>query len=310
MIKEELELLNYVPDNAKDMACPVFYSMAYLNQLEPKLVSFSAIDRNNKQLLMVIHFQIVERQAISLLHAPFGGLFINHEVQIDSVNTVFKYLIEKFQSSPIDQVVIKWPPTFHKSFLVPTLDVFANSSSFQRAKEINHHLPVTDHKLALRFSDMQRRRLKKCIKANFTVKKENLSELKKVYDFIARCRNEKNQVLSISYQKLVKNIDAMPEAYRIFCCYDQDIITAATICVAVDGHVLYNFLPASTITYNHFSPMVLLIAKVYEYCQQSKFNILDLGTSMLESKVNHNLATFKSGIGGITTERDLFYIHL
>lgn len=309
MISERIEFLVGTPASCPSRWAPLYYSQPYLDQLETDVLSFFAIKKSNQEALMVIHFQIVGDQAISLRDAPFGGLHLKNDVEKTIIDQFLKFILDAFEPYRLNQLIIKTAPPFCQN---NKLDLhYYNKFGFTIAyTDINHHIEISQPGIAGHLSAMQKRRLEKCKKANFRFKKEKNSELEAVYNFIASCRREKAQSLSVSLDELDRLLQTAPDSYSIFCCYDKKQLIAATVCAVVNEGMLYHFLPASDPAYNTYSPMVYLISQIYEYCLKTGIEILDLGTSMLDKEPNDKLIAFKKRMGGIATERPVYSLKL
>ncbi|MCF2488241.1 hypothetical protein L0659_08700 [Dyadobacter sp. CY347] len=69
--------------------------------------------------------------------------------------------------------------------------------------------------------------------------------------------------------------------------------------VRVNDQILYNFLSGDLPEYRVYSPVVMLMDCVYQYCQREKIRMLDLGISLDENGVyKPSLGRFKRNIGG------------
>jgi hypothetical protein len=74
---------------------------------------------------------------------------------------------------------------------------------------------------------------------------------------------------------------------------------ALTVAIQVNERVLYNFYPASPLSYNAFSPVVMLNEGLHAFGRASGLHLLDLGTSSLPTGLNQSLLQFKRHLGGI-----------
>ena len=78
----------------------------------------------------------------------------------------------------------------------------------------------------------------------------------------------------------------------------------------MNDRILYDFYHAHPKSFDQLSPVVALVDGMYAYCQQNKFQLLDLVTSAVDGKVNFSLLNFKTQLGGqpsmkLTFEKDL-----
>ena len=68
--------------------------------------------------------------------------------------------------------------------------------------------------------------------------------------------------------------------------------------IRVRDDILYNFLPASNPSYYAHSPMVMLMAELFGYCQRHRIQLLDLGTSLDgNQQPKPGLMRFKRNLG-------------
>lgn len=308
MKSADVEFADQLPEGYALDSNSLFYAPEYLDLVHSKIVSFCATEHSSRSVVLIINFQIIDDQAISLREAPFGGLEVLSKTEPNMIRSFMDYVFTNLKRLEVKSLVIKNPPSFHQDF-ISNQKLFGNTK-FKTSYEINHHLEVGDEAFDRKLAPMQRRRLQKCEQAGFGVKQENHQSLSFIYSFIEKCRQEKRQEISISFNQLQETIKILPKNYHMFGCYDKDRLIAASICVAVNDKVLYHFLPASLTSYNDHSPMVFLIAEIYKYCQSNGVQILDLGTSMLNNKPNNSLATFKSRMGAIETERAIYLAKL
>lgn len=310
MIFAGIEFSAHNPGSLQLNSCPIYYSQPYLKQIETEISSFYAIKKDTQQILIVIHFQVLNNQAISLRNAPFGGIHFEQSIETSVFEAFMNFIVTKLKSKRINEIVIKTaPPCYHNHSRLHWESL--NKLGFTNSQDdINHHIEIAQPKITEQLSHMQKRRLEKCKKANFQFRKESPTELKRVYNFIVDCRKEKQQSVSVSLNKLDRLMRLLPDSYLIFCCYDGQRLIAATICVVVNDLVLYNFFPSSKATYNTYSPMVFLISNLYEYCVHYNLKILDLGTSMLDNAPNDKLIAFKNRVGGIATKRSIYSMKL
>ena len=101
----------------------------------------------------------------------------------------------------------------------------------------------------------------------------------------------------MSYGALAEMFHHFPNEYQIFTVRDKEIIAALTVAIKINKNILYNFYPADSHQYKNFSPMVMLVKGLYEYCIENGFKLLDLGISTENSKPNYGLINFKKNIG-------------
>ena len=92
----------------------------------------------------------------------------------------------------------------------------------------------------------------------------------------------------------------------LFQVADESHLAAAAIVIKVSDKILYTFYYAHDKKFNKISPVVQLISGIYEYAQARNFTLIDLGTSMVDGKINRSLIQFKKSIGGKPSDKYIF----
>jgi lipid II:glycine glycyltransferase (peptidoglycan interpeptide bridge formation enzyme) len=118
---------------------------------------------------------------------------------------------------------------------------------------------------------------------------------------IVQNRERKGHHVSMSFADFRQLFTDFPGIYKIFAVRDRSRMVAVTVAVEINKHILYYFLPAHDEAYNTYSPMVLLIQCLYDYCRQAGFTLLDLGISTDKGVPNYGLMRFKQNIGAVTS---------
>lgn len=169
---------------------------------------------------------------------------------------------------------------------------------------INHHILVNALKFEHSIYPSERRRLRKSEDADFQAYLCKEHSIDMIYPFLLKCAERNGYELSLSKCQLGTLLTRFPEDFLVFSVNNKGQLIALAIMVKVTSDILYYFLSAFDPQYRSYSPMVLLLKNVYEFCQQNDFSILDLGTSLDRHGNNKpSLARFKKNIGGIECEK-------
>jgi len=171
-------------------------------------------------------------------------------------------------------------------------------------EEQNFYLDTQrDYAAHLHYSES--RRLRKCLRAGLAVEQEPPFLLPAAYAFIAACRQERGQSLSLPMARIEALFRAFPRQHLLFSVRKPGGDWAAlTIAIQLSERVVYNFYPASPLAENKLSPMVLLNEGLHAYARASGAAIVDLGTSTLPGGgPNEPLLAFKRHLGGLSSPR-------
>jgi hypothetical protein len=306
-----MEIISHITSAYHFKSTRLYNSQEYIHQLNDPIKSFYQVDNDLKKVLLAIRFQIIDGKAISLENAPFGGFEISEKLDHGAMNKFITHIINDFEEQNIKEIIIKIAPSlYYKNCPVDFTQLLISHEFDSIADEINHHIEISKDPLSDLMHSMEKRKYNKCVNSNFVFQQESLSNFNAIFQFIYDCRIEKDQSLSMQQNDLKKMIVPLSESYLLFSVRDGNKLIAASICIVVNNRVIYNFYPASSLAYNNYSPMVLLAASIYQYGQKNGYEILDLGTSMLNNKPNESLIRFKENIGGIRTQRQILKLSL
>jgi hypothetical protein len=269
--------------------------------------SFYILNEANKKICGAIHFRIADRIAHSPYSAPFGSLEFNPTVPKQIINEFLQFVENQMMKHHVSSIMIKsYPEAYQKdnALLLQACLLKLNYKIINN--EIDSVIDVREKGVGHLFNRSHGRLLKKANQEGLYVKQIDLKDLKDVYYFIDQCRREKGYVLSMNFDQVKKTTDLLAEHFKIFGVYKENKLTAASITVRVNEGILYDFYHDHDSAFDDVSPIVTLVAGLYEYCFEHSIQLLDLGTSSLNGKPNAGLLEFKNRLGGRPTPKVTF----
>lgn len=246
-----------------------------------------------------ISFNLKSGVAHSPLRAPFGSVEVYRRMTEIQLKEFLERVESELANLGIRRMVIRNFPDLYGERLSKTIREVMRSLQFSCHEEISSIIQVNEKAFEKRIKVSERQKLKKAT-ALFQLDKVGVSDLKQVYSFIADCRKERNQSLSMTLAELKKTISVYPDRFYFFKTRKKNEIAAAAIVIQISKGILYTFYYAHAKKHNKVSPVVFLISGIYEFAQENKFNMIDLGTSMMGGHVNQSLLHFKKSIGGVS----------
>ncbi len=253
----------------------------------------------------VFHCFIEDGVAYSPMKSLFGGFETSKKVGYDELRHFIVATIKLLKEKNVRSVRITLPANFFRKPKTKLQKKILQELGFSKVLKLkNHHIEITKKTLLHQMHEMEKRKLKKCNKEGIAFYQEANDMLPILYNFISLCRKEKKQPLNISLENLQQSMETFPENYFIFSVKLNNELFAVTIAVRVNENILYNFLPASPIKFNHLSPMVKLIDGLYSYARSNNYKYLDLGVSTTsDGKDQDSLVAFKMHMGGIRSTK-------
>ncbi|MFD1872539.1 hypothetical protein [Hymenobacter bucti] len=164
---------------------------------------------------------------------------------------------------------------------------------------------ATAHDYETHLHRSERRRLQRCRRAGLVVEQEPPYLVPAAYEFIAACRQERGQSLSLPRARIEALFRAFPRQHFLFSVRKPGSgdWAALSVAIQVNSRVVYNLYHASPLSENDLSPVVLLNEGLHAYARSSGAAAVDLGTSMLASGPNEPLLRFKRNLGGVADQR-------
>ena len=255
--------------------------------------------RTAAQLYLTLDYP-APHTAASPAQAPFGAVQALPTVPAAALHALLAAAETALRRRGQHQLHLRGPAFCYAPAALPALaDVLRQRGYGVALAEENYHLdPARDYVAHLHPSE--RRRLRRCQRAGLVPEQEPAYLLPLAYEFIARCRQERGQALSLPLARVQALFGAFPARHLLFSVRKPGGEWAAlTIAIQASEGVLYNFYPASPLADNHLSPMVLLNESLHTYARASALAAVDLGTSTLPTGPNAPLLTFKRHLGAV-----------
>jgi hypothetical protein len=237
--------------------------------------------------------------------ASFGGVQLAAGLPTTAVHLLLDAAEATLRQHQQTQVEIRGYASCYDPTGAATLaEVLGERGYLVTLYEENYHL-ATNRAYEAHLHRSERRRLQRCRLAGLVVEQEPPFLLPAAYEFIAACRRERGQSLSLSLARIEELFRVFPRQHFIFSVRKPGTGTWAAMSIAIQANqqVLYNLYHASPVVDNYLSPVVLLNEGLHAFTSASGAVAVDLGTSMLANGPNESLIRFKRNLGGIVDQR-------
>ena len=311
MVSSNIDFLSEPPPAHYTLAFePFLYNQEVWLQLKAgERYSFYAVDHAQQRVLARIHFLIVLdasgiRQAVSLPKSPFGSVEYGHSVDKSTLKAFVLSAAKALKQLSVHAIEIRdCIPAYREKRGISLATVLSEVNFHKQETLVNHHIEINGQPLEEKMHRMERKRLRKCQREGFTFKEESLRHIAFYYQFLADCRSEKGWELSTTLDEVTRAVRKLPNSYRVFALYDNQQCIAACLGVVVNSHIFYDFYHDSLRAYSALSPIVMLLANIYDRLRAEAVTVLDMGTSLTTS-----LQTFKSHMDGQPTRKDTYVL--
>ncbi len=245
-----------------------------------------------------VYFHISNNIANTSVRSPFGTVEFSKRLPAEILYKFLMFVEGDMQSTGIERIIIKNPPYLYAADKIATMESFLFNLGYNTTSSALGSIRFTHDDFVTKLHRLEISKLKKSADVNLNARFLSAENLDQVFDFILSCRKSKGYVLSMTLNDLKDTIGHFPDRYLFSGVFLGSEMIAASISIRVTSEILYNFYADHSATYNHLSPVVVLIKSLYEYCQQNKILMLDFGTSAVNGQPNFGLLKFKARLGG------------
>lgn len=288
------------PGYRYDFRMAVFNAPAYrLSQAAMGWQSFYILHPDTMSVHGHIHFHLRDGLALSPLRAPFGSLEASAAVTSKVLTAFMEFVGSRLTDAGAARVTVKTFPEAYQPRLAEALHAVFSSLHYEvSGDETTSIIFVSESPFGGLMHPRKTRRLRQTSGYPFTFSQLQKEFLPELYDFIATCRERKKYPLSMTLEELQKAFDQFPEAYHLFAVRHGEHLVAATVAVRIYDDVLYHFVSDHIHGMGGFTPALVLMEGLYNFCLEANIRILDLGTSAPNQQTNPNLMRFKKELGG------------
>jgi len=260
--------------------------------------------KDEDKVVARIFFNIKEGKAVSGYKATFGSIDFNNSLSKEGINYFLEEVIRRLTSKEVKEIIIKHYPVIYNEDIGQAL--FTNLGFKLAEQNVNQHLLISADDFYYRIKKNEKKKLVQAQKMGFEFKILLPDDLEEIYHLIEETRKRKDYPVSMGYQELYDTINTMPDKYLLFGLFDKKKLIAASVSILISDNILYNFYHADDFSYRSTSPLVMLVGKIYEYCQHSSIVILDLGISSENGLINEGLFIFKRNLGCETSNKNTY----
>lgn len=232
----------------------------------------------------------------SPIRGTFGGFeFVNNvSPQIIHDSILF---FEEFAKSKrkIDAINFTLPPIFYNSAQSTLVNILLRLNYKIINNELNHYSVLNKSPLRSEMNKTFKKKLNRLLKNDleFSIS----SNITESYDLLKINRENRGVKISMSLEKLVEMKKKLNENVLFFDLKSELGLLASSVCISINKSVLYVLYWGHNKEYDHLSPVILLANKIHEFSQNNGYEIMDIGTSSLNGKIDEGLKKFKDSLG-------------
>ncbi len=262
--------------------------------------------KKKTDIVALVRFHCLNAFATGSLHSPFGTFQFSEDLPTETLYAFIQFCEQELFAGGIKRIELKNPPILYAPVQNTILNVVLLNLGYQIIEAEIGSLLTLDKSSARKIDSWEVRKLKQAKTAGLKFEQLTTEHLKRVYEFLHSCRDERGQSLSLSFEAINRIVEVFPDRFSIFTVQLDEKLVAASICIRINKTILYNFYSAHSKQFDHLSPVVFLIESLMAYCETNTIELLDLGTSALDGKPNFSLLDFKLRLGAVPSPKYTF----
>ncbi len=276
-------------------------------QLMPANKKYYILTKSERPVARV-SFSLGNGIAFSGQNATFGSFDFEELLAVDEIKYFVGHVTCLLKQEGIQKIILKhWPAAYELNS--KTSLVFEEMGFKVLSSEVNQHILVQDVDFNQIVKHNEQKKLRQALDRDYKFRLLNTKKLTDVYLLVKETRDRKGYPVSMSFDELARTVKALPGKFLLFGVFDNENLIAASVSINISRAILYNFYHADDINYRSTSPIVLLLQGIYQYCQQKHIDILDLGVSSVEGKINDGLYNFKKNLGSVSSEKNTYLLN-
>jgi hypothetical protein len=256
---------------------------------------------DSKVCATISFYESSDKVFVSPKRGTFGGLGLNCPVDAQTVERFLLMLFDHLRASGAREIDVKGAPFSHDLALSSLVsNILLRRGAIITSQELSYDMAIDARPFSDRIDSGNSKRIRKCVREGFIAEQIDVSGFEDAYNVIRDNRIRRGYPVSMTVEQLGTMVETFPERLHFFAVFPnskKSRIVAAAVCIAVSSSVLYVFYWGDAEDMSSYSPIAMLASRIYEFCQQQDFQLLDVGTSTLGGEPNHGLINFKRNLG-------------
>jgi len=244
-----------------------------------------------------VAFHTEGHMARSPLRAPFGSFLFSPRILSQTLQEFVQELERILAAGGVSTLMLTEPPSIYRKREGLLQTILLNQGYRIRLAELSSVIRIDQIEFEDKIDRGEKGRFRQAKKKGLTFRLLKADKLSPIYQFILKCRQQRDQSLSMTFEDLETTANTFRNEFVLSAVYIQEEVVAASISLRVHEQILYNFYLGHLKKYDSLSPVIALIGGLYDYCEKQDIQLLDLGTSSLDGQLNFNLLNFKLRLG-------------
>ena len=270
-----------------------------------RLGIFSAADQS---LLAYCAFSGKDGHWQTPITGAFGGVASKKNVPV----VALEFLVERIPSMmssqcSVQSLTFKLPPASFPDNSPLIANILHRNNWSLTGFDLNYHLtirPAEEYLAGL--GETKRKFIRRLHASGAEFQEAGQVMLETVYRVIERNRSEQGYPMTMSLDAMSALVQRFKYDIRLFAVTLKSRVVASAICIQINPKYLYVFYWGELPEFRKESPVLLLAKGIAEFCFANGFEVMDIGTSSVNSVPNPGLCAFKESLGCRVTQKPIY----
>jgi len=270
-----------------------------------RLGVFSEVDQS---LLAYCAFAGKDGHWQTPITGAFGGVASKKNVPVDAL----EFLVERIPNLMSSQcsaqsLTFKLPPASFSDNSPLIANILHRNNWSLTDFDLNYHLTICPAEVYLAgLGETKRKFIRRLHASGAKFQETDRAMLETVYRVIERNRLAQGYPMTMSLDAMSALVQHFKYDIRLFAVTLESRVVASAICIQIDPKYLYVFYWGELPEFRKQSPVLLLAKGIVEYCFANGFEVMDVGTSSVNSVPNPGLCAFKESLGCKVTQKPIY----
>lgn len=231
-------------------------------------------------------------EAISLPQSPFGGIWTVENISSTSLERFIQAVLGELRQQGISNLKIIQPPKPYESN-VDLINYLLFKLGFKQESILSHQFFIGRKKIKRFVQNESAKYLAKSKELGLKIQTgaiQNFGFLQEIKTW----NQARGYAVLFDEMRLISQVADFPERYFLISIYKEGVAMAHALGVKLLPDSIYYFLSGTLPKANIKNLGEICLFQLVQFASDQKLNFVDLGSSDLDSEVNHSLIFFKS----------------
>ncbi|MFL0685868.1 MAG: hypothetical protein ACJLTB_22120 [Algoriphagus aquaeductus] len=231
-------------------------------------------------------------KAVSSPGLPFGGIWIFGSIHTDELTQFVDRFVLDLKNRGLSSLFLTQPPKPYEPF-TDLIQSVLFKKGFVQTSVLSHQFFLGKKKIKEEAQNLKEKLKSQKNDLRLTSYRGQIMNFKFLQE-IRNWNNERGYAFNLDEKRVIEQVSVFPERYFQISIFKNDHPIAHAMAVKLVPEGMYYFLSAISPSAKVPNCGDLILLNLFQLAAEQKSEFIDLGSSEIESGINHGLMFFKS----------------